>query len=250
MIAFSLTAFASQLPDAPVPQRLVVDMASLLSDRQVSALERKLVAFSDTTSTQIVVVTTTSLEDYTISEYATELAHKWGVGVKGKDNGVMIVVKPKTRFSKGEVYIAVGYGLEGALPDITAGRIVQQVMIPKFSENKIYAGIDEAVDTIMSITSGEYSADEWSTEQDNIKLYTYILIAVIAILVFIFSSRSKRDGDGSGGDTLTSGGYIGGIPFFGVGHHRSGGSSGGFGGGGFGGFGGGGFGGGGAGGSW
>ncbi|HOM41897.1 MAG TPA: TPM domain-containing protein, partial [Bacteroidales bacterium] len=111
---FFSAIYAQDVPDRPYPPRLVNDFAGLLTGDEANALERKLVAFNDTTSTQIAIVIVKDLAGYAISDYAQRLGEKWGVGQKGFDNGIVIVVKPKTLTSRGEVFIATGYGLEGA----------------------------------------------------------------------------------------------------------------------------------------
>ena len=115
------------VPSRPSPARLVNDLAGLFTDVQEAEMERMLVAFDDSTSNQITVVTVKDLEGYEASEYATRIGLDWGVGSEKFDNGVVILVKPKTS-SSGEVFIAVGYGLEGAVPDAYAKRIIENVM--------------------------------------------------------------------------------------------------------------------------
>ena len=102
---------ASAIPSRPSPARLVNDLAGLFTDQQETELERMLVAFDDSTSNQIAVVTVNDLEGYEASEYATRIGIDWGVGSEKFDNGIVILVKPKTS-SAGQVFIAVGYGLE------------------------------------------------------------------------------------------------------------------------------------------
>lgn len=108
------------------PRRLVNDFAGLLSDSQRQALERKLVDFDRETSTQIAVVTVDDLGDYAPSDFAQRLHDKWGVGREGKNNGILVLVKPSVPGSRGEAYISVGYGLEGVIPDIIGGTDTRQ----------------------------------------------------------------------------------------------------------------------------
>ncbi len=222
------------------PKGYVNDFADLIPPQLESSLESALAAFADTTSTQISIVTTNSLEGMDASQFAIELGHKWGVGQADKDNGVVMVIKPKTSDSSGQAYIAVGYGLEGVLPDIYAGRIVDQIMIPAFASGDMAGGIVQGAQAVMAITSGEYSADSLPSESGGSnKFMAYLILFIIFV---IMSLGNRRRG---GGSTITHSG----VPMGGI---FLGGSRGGFssGGGGFGGFGGGDFGGGGAGGSW
>ena len=125
-------AAGQNLPEPMSPPRLVNDFVGLLTSKQQNALEQKLEAFDRKTSTQIAVVAVDDLDGYAPGDYAQRLYDKWGIGRKGKDNGILILVKPKTAASNGQVFISVGYGLEGVVPDITAGRIIDTEMLPEF----------------------------------------------------------------------------------------------------------------------
>ena len=248
-------AFAQDIPNRPVPPRLVNDFAGVLSSDEANRLEQKLVAFNDSTSTQITVVIVKSLNGYDKNDFAQRLGQKWGAGQKGKNNGAIVLVKPKYPTEKGEVSIQTGYGLEGKLPDITCKRIVDNEMVPHFQEGNYYAGINAAVQTIIEITKGEYTSDQYNKRTQQ-KPYG-ILVPLIILFVLVFWIRSNRGNmHNVGGKNL---GFW--ATLFLLGSMGRGGSgswtdfnsgSGGFGGGGggFGGFGGGSFGGGGAGGSW
>ncbi len=100
-------------------------------------LEQKLVAFNDSTSTQIAIVIVPTLGGYDKADYAQTLAEKWGIGQKRTNNGVLILIKPKTPGSKGEVQIATGYGLEGAIPDITCAEIIDREILPAFRNGRL-----------------------------------------------------------------------------------------------------------------
>lgn len=245
LVVFSVVA---QIPERPVPPRLVNDFANLLSENEKAVLEDSLVQFARSTSTQIVVVTVPDLEGYDPGDYAFRLGEKWGVGQKDKDNGIVILVKPKLGNSKGQVFIATGYGLEGILPDaVVNSTVVDYEMIPRFKENNYYQGIASGVQVIMNITRGEYTADQY--QQFYAKKNDGIIPAiVIFILIFVLMMRGKSRRYYSPGKSLPFWLAMGLLS----GGGRSGGSFGNFssGGGGFGGFGGGSFGGGGAGGSW
>ncbi|HEX2976011.1 MAG TPA: TPM domain-containing protein [Bacteroidales bacterium] len=259
-ITAAIDVFGQDIPDKPVPPRLVNDFAGMLDRNDANRLEQKLVAFNDSTSTQISIVIVPTLDGYAPGDYAQRLGEKWGIGQKGTDNGVLVLVKPKTSDSRGEVFIASGYGMEGVLPDITAATIVDKEILPSFREGDYYGGLDKATNTIMSLARGEYTAEEYGRKsQGGAKkggpgIFGLIFI-VFVIIMLTRGGRGRRNG------RITSGG----LPFWllmgmlGSGHRSHGGSWGGFsggggfgggGGGGFGGFGGGSFGGGGAGGSW
>jgi uncharacterized protein len=221
----------------------VTDRADVLTASEEQALTTRLRAYADTTSTQIIVVTLPTLGGADIGLYATELGQQWGVGQEGSDNGAVILVARDDR----EVFIATGYGLEGAIPDAVASRIVRNILVPNFRQNRFYAGLSSAADALMQAAAGEYTAEAppMAYEEDDDGSSTTIIFILIIIAYFIITGI--RGGGGSGGRRYRS---RGGSPVI----IWGGGSGGGFsGGGGFGGGfsgGGGGFGGGGAGGSW
>ncbi len=240
-----LTGHTQNLPDPVSPPRMVNDLAGLFSAGESEALERKLRIFNDTSSTQIAVATVATLDGYDPDDYAQRLAEKWGVGQKGKDNGVLVLVKPKSNREKGEVAIAVGYGLEGVIPDALASRIIRNEIIPEFQAGNYYKGVDRAVSALIRLSSGEFTADRHAEEKGAGLL---IWIGIIILVIILGSIFSKNRGNGS----TTSRTGTTGAPFIFFGGGGRGGGFGSFsrGGGGFGGFGGGGFGGGGASGSW
>ncbi len=244
---------AQELPEPMSPPRLVNDFAGLLSQDEQSILETKLYNYFDSTSTQIYIVVVPDLQGYDKSDYAFKLGDKWKIGIKGKNNGVLILIKPKISNERGEVFIATGYGMEAIIPDITANKyIVNRDILPAFKQNRYYEGLDAATTTIMGLASGKFTADQYNKRKGSSGgAGAVIFIIIIIVLVLIFKGNSRNRGNTMGGSSL---------PFWlALGMMSSGSrSSGGFGGfssgsGGFGGFGGGGggsFGGGGAGGSW
>lgn len=232
---------AQDFPEPMQPRRIVNDFTGMFTPQQQAALERKLRNFNDTSSTQIAIATIPSLKGYAPNDYAQRLAEKWGVGQKGKDNGILLLIKPKTRDEKGQVAIAVGYGLEGVVPDAIASRIIRNEVIPAFQNNQYYAGVDKATNVLMDLSGGEYTADQYARRTDDGGLAWLLIPFGIIFLLPWFVKRKHGYTTGSQGR--------GGVPpiFWGGGFGRGGGFSGG---GGFGGFGGGSFGGGGASGSW
>lgn len=247
LFSFCATAqIDKEIPAKPSPPKLVNDYTNTLTPAQVQALENKLVTYDDSTSTQIVVYITSTLNGYDISEYGLALGRKWGIGGKEFNNGVIVIVAKDDR----KMRIEVGYGLEGAIPDITAKSIIDNSLTPQFKQDNYYRGIDLATDDIIKAAAGEYKApaNYSSRKKKGGPFGTIITIAVIVLLIAIGGGRSS----GTGGGTMSGAGWIIGslLSNSGRGGGWSGGSSGGGGGGGFGGFGGGSFGGGGASGSW
>lgn len=229
----------------PRPEDPILDQAEMLSAGQQRQLSRKLTAFEDTTSTAIVVVTIPSLDGAPIDEYTIYLGREWGVGQEGKDNGVVVLVSKGDR----KVFIATGYGLEGAMPDATANRIVDQVITPAFRQGDFYGGLDRGTDAVIAATMGEFTAPETSASSGDDGGISSALVYILMILLYFGGSALWRRGRGKG--ARKSRRRHDGLPMIiwgGGGSHGGGGFGGG--GGGFGGFGGGSFGGGGAGGSW
>lgn len=248
-----LTTFVSWagIPQRPSPPRLVNDFADILDSYTEMQLEKMLVAFDDTTSNQITVVTVSDLEGYSAADYATRIGLEWQVGSSEFNNGVVMLVKPKVGNSYGDAFIAVGYGLEGAIPDAYATRIVNNVMIPHFKTDNYERGIVEGCEYLMKLASGEISVQR---ELDGEEHPLAVAIALIFLAIFfgglIICIIKGGGGKGNSGNSGKGGGgwvYIPGGSWRGS-SGGFGGSSGGFGG--FGGFGGGSFGGGGGGGRW
>jgi uncharacterized protein len=252
-----LTAISQDIPDPMSPPRLVNDFAGILNAGQARHLEQKLVNFDDSTSSQILVVIVKSLNGLTKEEFADQIGEKWGAGQKGKNNGVVVLVKPKYGNDDGKVRISVGYGLEGAIPDAIGKRIVENEMIPYFKAGDYFTGIDKATTTLISLAKGEYTADQYKKKnQGGAAGFLIPIIIIILIILFMRKNSGNHYTTGSKGTSFWTALWL--ASMMGNrgnsgswGDFRSGGGSfGGGGGGGFGGFGGGSFGGGGAGGSW
>lgn len=258
LIAFSIVSMA-QIPERPTPQRLVNDFAGVLSKDEAKKMEDALVQFARKTSTQILVVTVPGLQGYDRADFAYQIGEKWGVGQKGKDNGLVVLLKPKTADSRGEVFIATGYGLEAVLPDaIVNNTIVDTEMVPRFKQNDYYGGLAAGLNVIMDITRGEYTAENYHAKVTSSGGFPFISLVILFFVIISVFGRNRSRRFYSPGRSLPFWLAMGMMS----GSHRSSGSwnsfssgtggfgGGSFGGGGFGGFGGGSFGGGGAGGSW
>jgi uncharacterized protein len=227
---------AQDIPDKPTPARLVNDFTGTLTKDQQAALEQKLVTFYDSTSNEIAVVLIASLNGNDIADYALKLGRTWGIGGKEHNNGIVLLIAKEDR----KINISTGYGLEGALPDITAKHIIDDEIKPNFRGQDYYRGIDAGTDAIIQSIQGEYK----EKPKKKISSKTTGIIFIAIILFFILFGRG---GDGGGTSYSRRGGYRRGGPFF---FPMGGGFGGGSSSGGFGGFGGGSFGGGGSSGSW
>lgn len=249
----ALAQVENVVPNKPNPPRLVNDLADLLTPAQEQALERKLVAYDDSTSNQIAIVTVTTLNDYAAVDYAVALGRKWGVGGSEFNNGVIVLVSTGGGAGNRDAFIAPGYGLEGAIPDITANNILENYLIPNLAAENYYRAFDQATDAIILAAAGEYQAPEGYRNRGRSGGGGMRGIFLAIIILFIILRMFGGGGGGRGGGYMSRRGYrgFGGPVIFPGGFGGGfGGGGGGFGGGGFGGFGGGGFGGGGAGGKW
>jgi uncharacterized protein len=250
------TAIAQrEIPKKPSDQTSVYDGANILKTSQEKLLEQKLVRYADSTSTQIVVATINSLNGEHIGTYATEWAHKWGIGQKGKDNGLLVLLAKDDR----QIFITTGYGLEEYMTDANSRLIIDQVILPEFRKNNYYAGLDKGTSAIFKVLAGTFEGVAKKQQNKGFPIQGIFFILIFIIIVISIIKKNKGGGGRNGGrrsgtDTLFDALILSslGRGMFGGGSSGGGFSGGGsFGGGGFGGgFGGGGFGGGGAGGSW
>jgi uncharacterized protein len=237
-LAFCLLHAQKVIPK-PTPARLVVDYASVLLPEQEQILEQQLVALDDSTSNQIAIVLVKTLNDLPIEDVAVNTFRSWGIGSKKNNNGILILAAIDDR----QVRIEVGYGLEGAIPDIVAKSIIDNDIKPNFQQGNYFRGLNQAIQSLSKAAAGEYAIPREQDENNGLAIFIVILLVVLALL-FIGGSNNR------GGGMFSRRGYGGFIPpiFFGGGGWGSGGRS--SGGGGFGGFGGGSSGGGGASGNW
>ncbi len=243
-------AFPQQFPEKPSPPRLVNDFTNTLNSQELSALENKLVAYNDSTSTQVAIVMIHSLDGYPVDDYSFQLAEKWGIGQKGKNNGVLVFVAKDDR----KIFIATGYGMEGVMPDGLVKRIVEQDIKPYFKQGDYYGGLDKGTDSMFRLAAGEYQAEPSNKKESSPILFILAVIFFI-VMAMVFKVRSVQKYAIVNNITFLAAWAL--LNQAGRVHHGSwggftggGGSGWSSGGGGFGGFGGGSFGGGGAGGSW
>lgn len=237
-----------KIPTTPNKQTSVYDYSKLLSSSEARRLEQKLLRYSDSTSTQIVLIIINSLKGEDINYLAANWAEKWKIGQKGKDNGVILMMSKDDR----KVAIQTGRGVEASLTDLMSKRIIQSRIIPEFKRGNYYKGLDKGTDGIFEVLSGEFKETRKRKRKNKGSGFSGVIpFIVMVFLFFIFRNRGGRNG----GRKSSSGALLDILILSSMGRSGgfgSGGSSGGsFGSGGFGGgFGGGSFGGGGASGSW
>lgn len=232
-----------QVPALKNPNKAVQDYVNLLSDEQQNLLNEKLRHYADSTSTGIVIAILPTTDD-DINYQAAEILAKWGIGQKGKDNGILILMAYQQR----KVAISTGYGVEEYLTDALSKQIISQDMIPNFKMGNYYQGFDSATTSIMQVLSGTYKRNIQQQESPS-----FIMIIVFAIFVIVIISVIAKGKKGGGNNYGGGNGFdiFDVIILSSMGRNSGGfGNFGGGSGGGFGGFGGGMGGGGGASGSW
>lgn len=188
--ALLLTALSAQAADVPYLSGRVTDNAEILSDATVRSLTARLKAHEDATGDQIAVLTVPSLDGESIEEFAVRVFEAWKLGQKGKDNGVLVIVAPQDR----RMRIEVGYGLEGTLTDLLAGRIIRDVLAPRFKAGDYNGGIEQGVNAIIAVLeqgeaalpAGESSAGDTGASSSGLEIPDMPLTTRILIGAFIF----------------------------------------------------------------
>lgn len=238
------------IPPKPDFQTSVYDYANLLNASEKASLEDKLIKYSDSTTTQIVVITIEDLKGEAVGVLATNWAHKWGIGQADKDNGVIILVAKNDK----KISIRPGYGVDDRLVAGICGEIIRKVITPEFKAGSYYNGLDKGADAIIQVLKGKYKGTRIEDSNDD-SIFPILLFIIIFVVIMIIALKNKgggNSGNSSGGPSLldiiilSNMGRSSGGGSFGGGFGESSGGGGGFGGG----FGGGGFSGGGADGGW
>ena len=221
------------IPSQPNPPKLVNDFTNTLTNEQRAALEEKLKYYNDSTSNQLAVVIIPTTGDYSVEEVGLEILRRWGVGNKDKNNGIVLLIAKDDR----KIRIEVGYGLEGAVPDITAKSIIDNDLTPNFREGNYYRGIDRATEDIIKAAAGEYKAPAgYKSRRRGIGFSSIIFLIIILFILFSGGGRGGGFGAGwiigsmmsGGGRGGWSGGGGGGFGGFGGGSGGGGGASGGW----------------------
>ncbi len=231
------------IPEKPSFQTSVYDYANVLSANEKTQLEEKLIRYSDSTSTQIVVITIESLKGEDIGILTPKWGQTWGIGgSKENDNGVIILLAKAER----KIWISAGYGLEDRLTAGIGGEITRNIIIPEFKAGSYYKGLDKGADALFDVFKGKYKGERKKSKGKNFPVLPLIIIIVI---ILVLASKNKRGGGGSSGNSGSGGpslldviilsnlgrggGFGGGSGGFGGGSSGGGGFGGGFGGGGF-----------------
>lgn len=246
--------FYAQVPQRPEPLQLYNNLSKefpqFLNASEAAQLEEKLEQFSNETSNQISVVILDDLNGQDAAQLSFDIGNEWGIGKKGANNGIVVLIKPTQNGEGRKLAIAVGYGLEGAIPDLATKRIRENEMQPYLKSGDNFTALDKGTDVLMKLAKGEINVKDYTRQSSGggRNPSTWIIIVIVILIIII---KNLFGGGGGGrtfsrtGSALFWGSMLGGNNFGGGG--RSGGSSSG---GGWGGFGGGSFGGGGSSGSW
>jgi uncharacterized protein len=248
-VLFAQIGFAQfDIPEIPKFQTSVYDYANILNASEKSQLESKLIQYSDSTSTQIVVITIETLKGEDIGILAPKWGQKWGIGgSKENDNGVIILLAK----AEHKIWISPGYGVEDKLTAGITGELVRNVIIPEFKAGSYYQGLDKGADAIFDVLKGKYKGQRKKGGGGGMPVIFFVIIFIIILTIITRKRGGGNSGNGGGGFGLGEMIILSSLGRGGFGGGSSGGGFGSGGGGGFGGgFGGGGFSGGGAGGSW
>jgi uncharacterized protein len=249
LLSIQTTIAQFTIPKVPVKQTSLYDYADVLQPEEERALEEKLIRYSDSTSTQIVVITIENLKGENIGLLAPRWGQEWGIGgSEEQDNGVVILLARDDR----KIHISPGYGVEDRLTAGITGELVRNVILPEFKSGSYYQGLNKGADAIFDVLKGKYKGERKGNKGSGLPIILVLFFVMILIIIISKGSKNNRNG-GTGkfsGPSLTDIIILSSLGRGGFGGGSS--SGGGFGGGGDfgGGFGGGGFSGGGAGGSW
>ncbi len=192
LLTFSFGSNAQDILPRPAEKDLVFDYAHFLSNEEAKELNGILENFALETSNQILFLSVDDLNDLQPYEYGQRVISEWGVGQKELNNGIVILVKPKTSDSRGEVFIATGYGLEGAIPDATGILVVENEMIPEFKNGNNYQGILNGVNTLMGLAKGEIDSGEYQKRSGENKETWLPIFVFLLIMFFIFVGTFAR----------------------------------------------------------
>lgn len=197
-----LVLHAVHAQELPVPTLTshVTDMAEILTPEQRLELEIELQRYEDTTSNQFAVLIIPSLRGESLEEYSLRVAEANKLGTAEKDNGLLLLVAIEER----KIRIEVGYGLEGAIPDVTTALVRENEITPRFRQGDYYGGLQAGLRALMQAAAGEYRAAPRDQAPEGIGLMGII----VAVIVFIIVLRIFRGGGGGRGGRRMGGSII------------------------------------------
>ena len=204
VLTAAFTASADIPPQPKNANELVYDYAHVIDSANLAVINDSLKNLYMYNKTQVVVLTVESLDGMEIEDYCQQVFHDWGIGDKKLNNGVLILVKPKTETSSGKVRIHTGYGAEGVLPDLLCKKIQTDSMIPAFKENNYGLAIQKAVNLITPAMKGEYPQDiaaflkekqEEKESNSRIAVIVYVILYILlcGLIWYFFFMPTKKD---------------------------------------------------------
>ena len=178
-----------EIPEKPKLQTSVYDYYNLLSTSEKNNLEQKLIRYSDSTSTQIVIAIIASTEGENITYLGANWGEKWGIGQEKEDNGILILLARDDR----RIAINTGKGIEFLLTDFLSRRIIERDIIPYFKRNDYYGGLNKGIESVFKVLTGEYKAKPRSNSNE-FPLGVVFFLIIIFIIFLIAISKNKRGG--------------------------------------------------------
>lgn len=169
----------AELTPIPALNTRVTDLTQTLSSEQQSQLEAKLAAFEQEKGSQIAVLIVPTTMPEAIEQFSIRVADSWKLGREKQDDGVLMLVAKDDR----KMRIEVGYGLEGAIPDLIAKRIITEIMTPYFKRGDFYGGINQATDQIMRLISGEQLPAPQQARSGSVQLWDMLYFILIGAFV-------------------------------------------------------------------
>jgi uncharacterized protein len=202
-LALLLAICAPVFAQVPVPQLTspVVDLTNTLSAQERAQLDQKLRAFFERKGAQVQVLLVPTTEGEPIEQFSARVFEAWKLGRQGVDDGVLLTVAKNDR----AVRIEVAYGLEGALPDVITGRIIEQVIVPRFRNGQFYDGINEAVDRVIAVLEGEPLPEAPRRARSPSDQGIGSVLPVLLMVMFVGSGILRRMLGGFGGAVVTAG---------------------------------------------
>jgi uncharacterized protein len=186
--------------EVPPNDGFVTDTASVLSTEEETNIEKVLKDFRDRTSNEIAVVIIPSLDGEILEDVALQIGRKWGVGTKERDNGIVMLISMDDR----AITLSVGYGLEGAIPDIVAKGVIDNDILPHFRRNETAQGILAGIDALEKHIGGEYTVDRYTHADSawSLEPFTLFLFFLFGEWILAILARTK---------SWWAGGVLGGI---------------------------------------
>ena len=179
VLLFASGSLRAELVPVPALQQRVTDLTQTLTSEQQSQLEAKLAAFEQQKGSQIAVLIVPTTAPEAIEQFSIRVLDAWKLGREKQDDGVLLLVAKDDR----KMRIEVGYGLEGAIPDVYAKRIISEIMAPSFRQGDFYGGINNAVEQVIKLISGEQLPAPTQSKPSSGKLWDMLYVVFIGAFV-------------------------------------------------------------------